>query len=209
MTASIHSHALSDPTSKQSTTSHITVGDPNFLANLPGVSMKLVLSQRHHHSSFDLPSTKLLLIRASSTTVVNIVSAPTSRTYLPATHSTILEKTNYVIRFERWMNGEKDEIRHFMPHPKHSTTFIELKPSTLAASSRNVKWVPNMRYLKFRCDVHAGPWFTCFVLERRGEVKLEVRSIKRKRNTEIVGGVSEELGSEGGFQACCSKNYSD
>ncbi|KAH9208395.1 hypothetical protein DL95DRAFT_467804 [Leptodontidium sp. 2 PMI_412] len=108
--------------------------------------------------------------------MVNIVSAPTSRTYLPATHSTILEKTNYVIRFERWMNGEKDEIRHFMPHPKHSTTFIELKPSTLAASSRNVKWVPNMRYLKFRCDVHAGPWFTCFVLERREEVKLEATS---------------------------------
>ncbi|KAH7323686.1 hypothetical protein BKA65DRAFT_555362 [Rhexocercosporidium sp. MPI-PUGE-AT-0058] len=126
--------------------------------------------------------------------MVNIVSAPTERTYLPAALSIILEQTNYVIRFERWMNGEKDEIRHFIPHPKQNTTFIELMPSTLAASSRKKKWVPNLRYLKFRCDLHEGPWYTCFVLERREEEQiLEVRSIKRKRDVELDAMVNEDL----------------
>ncbi|KAG4440914.1 hypothetical protein IFR05_003604 [Cadophora sp. M221] len=131
-----------------------------------------------------------------------MTSVPPSRTYLPTAHSTILEQASYIIRFERWMNGEKDEIRHFIPHPKLNTTFIELKSSTLAASSRKAKWTANLRYLKFRCDVHAGPWFTCFVLERRVEEEgkvLEVRSVKRKKKgkAEILGGIGEELSEEG------------
>ncbi|XMA10014.1 hypothetical protein WAI453_002805 [Rhynchosporium graminicola] len=132
--------------------------------------------------------------------MVNTTSSPTPRTYLPATHSKILEEACYVIRFQRWMNGEKGEIRHFMPHPNQDTTFIELKQSTLAASSRKEKWIPNWRYLKFRCDIHQGPWFICYVLERRDwreeVVRLEVRSVKRKRNAEAENEREEILSFE-------------
>ncbi|PVH83162.1 hypothetical protein DL98DRAFT_569994 [Cadophora sp. DSE1049] len=133
--------------------------------------------------------------------MVNITNAPSTRAYLPAAHSILLEQSNFVIRFERWMNGEKDEIRHFMPHPKLNTTYIELKSSTLAASSIKEKWIPNWRYLKFRCDIHEGPWFTCFVLERvEGGKRPEAQAVRRKRKLEmgmvIKGGMKEDFSSD-------------
>ena len=92
------------------------------------------------------------------------------------------------------MNGEKDEIRYFMPHSKLSTTFIELMPSTLSASSMKLRWVPNWRYLKFRCDIHEGPWFTCFVLERAmGRKKSEVQVVESKGK---MGSGAEEISSD-------------
>ncbi|KAK0122721.1 hypothetical protein ONS96_009755 [Cadophora gregata f. sp. sojae] len=132
--------------------------------------------------------------------MVNIVDAPTTRTYLPEAHPILLEQSGYVIRFERWMNGQKDETRHFMPHPKLDTTFIELQSTTLAASSRKAKWAPNWRYLKFRCDIHDGPWFICFVLERRAGGKrpkvVQSGRGKRKIGTGVEDESTEDLSSD-------------
>ncbi|KAL2062803.1 hypothetical protein VTL71DRAFT_5875 [Oculimacula yallundae] len=122
----------------------------------------------------------------------------------PLSHTQILSQTPYIIRYQHWTpahGGQLTSTRHFTPHPHQTTSFIELSASALAASSRNAKWVPNWRYMKFKCDVHEGPWFTCYVLERRetgnkigGEVMpLQVR-VKRKREVgiEIKGDVGAE-----------------
>ena len=102
------------------------------------------------------------------------------------------------------MNGEKDETRYFMPHPKFNTTFIELMPSTLSASSMKNRWIPNWRYLKFRCDIHEGPWFACFVLERAvGGKTSEAQAFGSKRK---IRSVTEDLSSDGEWPDAVKKS---
>lgn len=89
--------------------------------------------------------------------------------YLPEALSGILEKSAYVIKYESWVNAERDDTRYSVPSPTDDTVFLEVDQAMVMRSSRREKWVRDWGCLKYRCDRHQGPWYNCYVLERYGD----------------------------------------
>ncbi len=103
----------------------------------------------------------------------------TNQTYSRTFIAEILENAPYIIKYEKWFDAEKDKTRWYMPHSTRSSTFIEITKERVDISSGAQEWVPNWRYLKFGCDDHPGPWFTCWVLERETQPRIEVPAVQR------------------------------
>lgn len=104
-----------------------------------------------------------------------------------------LEQAAYVIRVERFRNAERDSIRFFCPDPASDEVFLELAPAMVAprAGPWVAPWVGRWEYLKFRCDVHEGPWFNCHILQR-GKWEIETVPLVEYELDERRGGGHEE-----------------
>ena len=104
----------------------------------------------------------------------------------------VLSESLFVVQLEKWADGERIEIRLFIPHPEREQAFIELDRGT----AKKGGWEWGWAHIKLRCE-HERTLFVVKMLERVG------REGKRKREIEVenedeYGNEQSVLGSEDG-----------
>lgn len=93
------------------------------------------------------------------------------------------------MQFERWFEGEREEVRWFIPHPSRGCAFLELprevvKGPAKGQGDRKERWEWGWAYIKMRCE-HAQVLFVIKFLERVvGRERREAFGFRRGRRYE-------------------------
>lgn len=75
----------------------------------------------------------------------------------------VLSESLFVVQLEKWVGGERVEMRLFIPHPEREHAFIELDRGTVKKGGWEWGWA----HIKLMCE-HERTLFVVKMLERVG-----------------------------------------
>ncbi|KAE9377333.1 hypothetical protein N431DRAFT_453686 [Stipitochalara longipes BDJ] len=91
-----------------------------------------------------------------------VIDPPPNAIPLATLHA-LLEDSEFLIKYQKYLHSETLETRYFLPHPTEPK-FIEIEEGLVKGGQE--KWRDSMRYLKLQCDVHQGPLYICRIVQR-------------------------------------------
>lgn len=114
-----------------------------------------------------------------SSTPVTPETSPIPANFLAA----ILNESPFVIQFEKWVGGEKEETRCYIPHPGRDYGYLELEREVVKKGG----WEWDWSYIKLRCE-HEHTMFVVKYLKRVDRAMEErLRYLGKKGRVARIG----------------------